>query len=224
MLNEIKQLYKNKQGAREQGIERVLTNLRSFADGLWWPRTKFGETSIEDCPSTAEGKASRSCSDKLGGWQSADLFNCTSEIFIEQRHQLAALEASELSLNTYVAVKMAMELHKAVNATKNMYGADLLVTESLLSALLKYEDSLAGLNLTHSQDKDYVAHLVGIAGAILQKRYQDNWLRIQSLTGDGPEKIMLTMAEYLKTLAVSQHDTYTSPFEVVNTNAGKCVQ
>ncbi|XP_016844332.1 protocadherin-like wing polarity protein stan isoform X2 [Nasonia vitripennis] len=191
---------------------------RSFSDGLWWSRTKFGDTAIEDCPEPAEGKASRVCSDKLSGWQAPDLFNCTSEALIEQRHQLAALEANELTLNTYIAVKMAMELHKAVNATKTMYGADVLVTESLLVALLKYEDSLAGLNLTHSQDKDYVAHLVGIAGAVLQKRYADNWIRIESLTGDSPDKIMLTMAEYLKTLAVSQHDTYTSPFEVVDTN------
>ena len=193
---------------------------RSYSEGLWWPRTKFGQIAVEDCPGTAEGKTSRSCSDKLSGWQEPDLFNCTSEIFIEQRHQLAALEADELTLNTYIAVKIAMELHKAVNATKMMYGADLLVAEALLTALLKYEDSLAGLNLTHSQDKDYVAHLVGICGAVLQKKYAENWLRIETLTGDTPDRIMMIMAEYLKTLAVSQHDTYTSPFEVVNPNVG----
>lgn len=155
------------------------------------------------------------------GWQTADLFNCTSEIFIEHRHHLAALERKELTLNTDFAVKMAMELHYAVNNTKTLYGADLLITESLLNALLSYEESLAGLNLTHSQDKDYVAHLVGIAGAILQKRYADDWDRIRSLTGHSSDKVMLTLAEYLKTLAVSQHDTYTSPFEVVHPNVGK---
>lgn len=198
-----------------------VAHTRSFADGLWWSRTKFGQTAIEDCPGTAEGKASRSCSDSLGGWQAPDLFNCTSEAFIEQRHQLAALETNELSLNTYIAVKMAVELHKAVNATGTMYGADLLVAESLLTALVKYEESLAGLNLTHSQDKDYVAHLVGVAGAILQRRYANDWDRIESLTGDTPDKIMSAMAEYLKTLAVSQHDIFTSPFEVVDSNVGK---
>ncbi|XP_066601005.1 protocadherin-like wing polarity protein stan [Prorops nasuta] len=191
---------------------------RSWSDGLWWPRTKFGLTAVEDCPGTAEGKTSRSCDDKLGGWQSPDLFNCTSEAFIEQRQQLASLEIHDLTFNTYVAVKMAEDLHYAVNVTRSMYGADLLVAESLLTLLLKYEESLAGLNLTHSQDKDYVSHLVGIAGAILQWKHADNWERIQNLNGDTPDKILDAMAKYLKTLTASQHDTFTTPFEVVNSN------
>lgn len=194
---------------------------RSYSDGLWWPRTLFGMTAIEDCPGTAEGKASRSCDDKLGGWQPPDLFNCTSEAFIEQRYQLAALETKDLMLNTYVAVKMAKDVHKAVNVTREMYGADLLVAESLLVALLRYEESLVGLNLTHSQDKDYVSHLVGIAGAILRSKYKNKWEKIQELNGDSPDKILDVMASYLKTLTASQHDTFTSPFEVVDGNVGK---
>ncbi|XP_012235255.2 protocadherin-like wing polarity protein stan [Linepithema humile] len=191
---------------------------RSYSDGLWWPRTLFGMTAIESCPDTAEGKASRSCDDKLGGWQPPDLFNCTSEAFIEQRYQLAALETKDLMLNTYVAVKMAKDVHKAVNITREMYGADLLVAESLLVALLRYEESLVGLNLTHSQDKDYVSHLVGIAGAILRSKYRNKWEKIQELNGDSPDKILDAMASYLKTLTASQHDTFTSPFEVVDGN------
>ncbi|KAG7212572.1 hypothetical protein KM043_012871 [Ampulex compressa] len=191
---------------------------RSYAEGLWWPRTKFGMMAVEDCPDTAEGKASRSCDDKLGGWQPPDLFNCTSEAFVEQRHQLAALETRDLTLNTYVAVKMAKDVHRAANVTKEMYGADLLVAESLLIALLKYEESLVGLNLTHSQDKDYVAHLVGIAGAILRSKYAEKWRRIESLNGDSPDKVSDAMGSYLTTLTASQHDTFTSPFEVVDPN------
>ncbi|XP_018058154.1 PREDICTED: protocadherin-like wing polarity protein stan [Atta colombica] len=191
---------------------------RSYSDDLWWPRTLFGLTAIEDCPGTAEGKTSRSCDDKLGGWQPPDLFNCTSEVFIEHRHQLAALETKDLTLNTYVAVKMAKDVHRAVNITREMYGADLLVTESLLVALLRYEESLVGLNLTHSQDKDYVVHLIGIAGAILRSKYKEKWDKIGELNGDSPDKILDAMARYLKTLTASQHDTFTNPFEVVNDN------
>lgn len=178
-------------------------------------------TAIEDCPGTAEGKTARSCDDKLGGWQSPDLFNCTSEAFIEQRHQLAALEAKDLTLNTYVAVKIAKDVHRAVNCTHEMYGADLLIAESLLVALLRYEESLAGLNLTHSQDKDYVSHLVNIAGSILKYKYKKKWERIEELNGDSSDKVMNAMARYLKTLTASQHDTFTSPFEVVDSNVGK---
>jgi len=115
---------------------------------------------------------------------------------------------------------MAKDVHRAVNITREMYGADLLVTESLLVALLRYEESLVGLNLTHSQDKDYVVHLIGIAGAILRSKYKEKWDKIGELNGDSPDKILDAMARYLKTLTASQHDTFTNPFEVVNDNVG----
>lgn len=191
---------------------------RSYSEGLWWPRTKFGMIAVEDCPDMAEGKTSRSCDDKLGGWQEPDLFNCTSEAFIEQRHQLAALETKELTLNTYVAVKIAKDVYRAVNVTKELYGADLLVAESLLVALLQYEESLVGLNLTHSQDKDYVSYLVGIASNILKSKYLEKWSRIETLNGDTPDKVLNAMGNYLKTLTASQHDTFTNPFEIVDIN------
>lgn len=191
---------------------------RSYAKGLWWPRTKFGLNAIEDCPGTAEGKASRSCDDKLGGWQPPDLFNCTSEGFVEIRYQLAALENGDLALSRDVAVKMARDLHRAVNMTKSMYGADVLVAESLFINLLRYEESLADLHLTHNQDRDYVPHLVAISGAILSKKHLSNWERIYSLTGDGPDKILDALARYLKIVTGSQHNTFTDPFEVVDPN------
>lgn len=194
---------------------------RSFSQGLWWPRTKFGVTSIEECPDPAEGRTSRSCDDKLGGWQEPDVFNCTSQSFVEQRRQLAALETNELQLNTYVAIKIASDLHRAVNETRSMYGADVLIAESLLKFLLDYEESLSGLNLTHSQDKDYVGHLVNVASAVLRKDHKENWDRIKVLTGQGPENVSSKMALYLKTLTSSQHDTFTNPFEVVNPNIGE---
>ncbi|XP_043283002.1 protocadherin-like wing polarity protein stan isoform X2 [Venturia canescens] len=203
----------------EEGCKVVYDGCpRSFSMGLWWPRIKFGTTAIEDCPGTAEGKASRSCDDNSSGWRSPDLFNCTSEAFIEQRHKLAALEKGQFELDRDTAVRIAMELHKAVNETRNMYGADILVAESLLTALLHYEESLADLGLTHNQDKDYVPHLVGIAGMILTKRHLDNWKKIETLNGDTPDKILDAMARYLKILTGSQHNTFTEPFEVVDTN------
>lgn len=203
----------------EEGCKVVYDGCpRSFAEGLWWPRTKFGVTAVEDCPGTAEGKTSRSCDDKLGGWQPPDLFNCTSEAFVEQRYQLAAIESGDMALNRDMAVKMAKDLHRAVDMVKDMYGADVLVAESLLVALLKYEESLADLHLTHNQDRDYVPHLVAIAGAILSKKHLANWERIQSLNSDSPDKILDAMARYLKILTGSQHNTFTDPFEVVDPN------
>ena len=205
-----------------QGCQVVYTGCpRSYAQGLWWNRTDFGLSALASCPGKAIGKASRSCDDKLTGWQPPDLFNCTSEAFIRLREKLADLEAGLKTLHTYEAVQTAMDLHHAVNVTRNMYGADVLVAESLLTMLLRYEESLEGLNLTHSQDKDYVSHLIGIAGAVLRTKHLENWSRIESLTRDGPDSVLEAMANYLKTLTASQQDTFTNPFEVVDPNVGK---
>lgn len=70
--------------------------------------------------------------------------------------QLSLIEAGELQLNTFVAIKLASDLRKATNLTHHLYGADVLITYDLITALLKYESTLFGLNLTHSQDKDYI--------------------------------------------------------------------
>ena len=58
---------------------------RSFSHGLWWERTSFGKIALESCPSHSQGKASRACDETLGGWQEPDLFNCTSDPFLDLR-------------------------------------------------------------------------------------------------------------------------------------------
>jgi hypothetical protein len=37
-----------------------------------------------------------------------------------------------------------------------LHGADLLISQELLRELMRYESGERGLNLTHSQDKDYI--------------------------------------------------------------------
>lgn len=103
------------------------------------------------------------------------MFNCTSDRFVDLRTQvivtvhlnefmvignhlqLSLIETGELQLNTFVAIQLALDLRKATNLTHDLYGADVLITYDLITALLKYEATLFGLNLTHSQDKDYIA-------------------------------------------------------------------
>lgn len=69
---------------------------------------------------------------------------------------MSSIEKGELLLNTFVAIKLSADLYKATNQTPNLYGADVLVSYDLLTELLKYEMKVHGLNLTHSQDKDYI--------------------------------------------------------------------
>lgn len=62
-----------------------------------------------------------------------------------------------MSVTTFVAVSTSGSLNRATNSSRGLYGADVLITEQLLERLVAHEDTQAGLNLTHSQDKDYVA-------------------------------------------------------------------
>lgn len=68
---------------------------------------------------------------------------------------------NELEINTFIGVKLSNDLMMATRDTPNLYGADILVTEGILMALIQYEIKQAGLNLTHSQDKDYIKVSIG---------------------------------------------------------------
>ena len=59
-------------------------------------------------------------------------------------------------MTTFVAVKVASDLRRATNITAMLHGVDLLISQELLRELMRHERGERGLNLTHSQDKDYV--------------------------------------------------------------------
>jgi cadherin EGF LAG seven-pass G-type receptor 1 len=69
---------------------------------------------------------------------------------------LIGLETKSIKVTTFVAVNGAISLHKAVNNTPVLHGSDVLIGQQLVQHLLSHEGSLSGLNLTHSQDKDYI--------------------------------------------------------------------
>ncbi|XP_049833037.1 protocadherin-like wing polarity protein stan isoform X1 [Schistocerca gregaria] len=191
---------------------------RSFAGGLWWERTKFGHIALESCPSHSQGKASRACDEELGGWQEPDLFNCTSDPFLDLRKVLMQLEGGDLSVTTFVAIKVASDLHRATNKTEMLHGADVLISQQLLRELMMHETNENGLNLTHSQDKDYIKNMVETTSIILDSKYEEHWERIESLTGDTAEDLLQSVDKYIATLTKSQQDTYTDPFEIVADN------
>ncbi|XP_063379045.1 protocadherin-like wing polarity protein stan [Cydia fagiglandana] len=192
---------------------------RSFSHGVWWPRTKFGIEAYADCPPGTSGKATRMCDEtQVVPWQEPDMFNCTTSTFYQLRKQLSKIESGELLVNTFVGVRLADDLASACSNTPALYGADVLVTEGILLELLRYELRQAGLNLTHSQDKDYVRNIMKSANTILNAKYSREWRRIRQLTGRGVERLLQKFDQYIAVLAESQHDTYTSPFEIVTSD------
>lgn len=66
------------------------------------------------------------------------------------------LENKSIKITTFVAVNGASSLNKAVNSTQVLHGSDVFIGQQLVKHLLSHEESLLGLNLTHSQDKDYI--------------------------------------------------------------------
>lgn len=58
---------------------------RDFEAGLWWDRTKFGESTVATCPQGSVGKGSRRCNSDAAEWDAPDLFNCTSDRFLDLR-------------------------------------------------------------------------------------------------------------------------------------------
>jgi len=56
---------------------------KSIAGNVWWPRAKWGEYVVENCPFGSQGKATRLCHNTVDGWQSPDIFNCTSNSFVD---------------------------------------------------------------------------------------------------------------------------------------------
>lgn len=194
-----------------RGCEVVYDGCPRSFNGLWWPRTRFGENSVENCPKGSQGKALRSC-DNQTGWQAPDMFNCTSDLFVELKKQLAQIETNGLLINSYVAVKIAEDLQEATNKTRELYGSDVVVTQRLIRALLRHESNENGLNLTHSQDKDYIANIVRSASVVLDAAYK------RSYRNGTPEDVVVALGRYIEVLAASQRDTYTNPFEIVAKN------
>lgn len=128
------------------------------------------------------------------------------------------MERGELSINSFVAVKVASDLGRAVNRTARLHGSDVLIAEQLARRLLAHELTMTGLNLTHSQDKDYIGNLVQAVSKTLEPSNEEHWDRILSLTGDTAEHVMVAVDQYIGILTRSLRDTYTNPFEMVADN------
>ncbi|CAN8002126.1 unnamed protein product, partial [Ixodes hexagonus] len=191
---------------------------RSMSERVWWERALFNQQVSRSCPKGAQGKATRLC-DQEGGWLEPDTFGCVSDAFAPLSEQLRVLERDKLPLNTFSAVRVARQLRAATNASgAPLYGTDVLLASRLLHHLLSHENHLSGLNLTHRQDRDFVRHLVWAASAILDERYAALWERVAALTGQGPPHLLKMFEKYAHTLASSQRDTFTDPFELTAPN------
>lgn len=172
---------------------------RSFSSGVWWPRTPLGQATMENCPLPAVGRGLRKCDAIFGGWSIPDMFNCTSEPFIELRKQLSQLENYDLLLNSFVSVKLIADLQLAaetVGRTNNevidghsdvfSYGSERrLKSVSTLSKEYIYEDTFERDFLTDeiqfTHDRLYGADILiteGILHELINYELQQSGLNL----------------------------------------------
>ena len=73
--------------------------------------------------------------------------------------QLLAIERRQLEINTFVAKSLMFHLNEATNATLYpavLHDNDIGVTARLTVHVLHYESLQSGLNLTHTQDRNFI--------------------------------------------------------------------
>jgi len=69
---------------------------------------------------------------------------------------MESIELKQLVFNTFVSKGLASRLNTATNQTLTMYEMDIHVAYRLLAHVLHYEISQSGLNLTHTQDRNFI--------------------------------------------------------------------
>ena len=190
---------------------------KSFVSGVWWPRTEFGRTVEVECPEGSEGKAVRVC-EAEAGWLEADLFNCTHREMLPLFQDLTQLQAADITMNSYLALKTARHLYDLTQEVEQLHGADILIISRLLTEILTFENKQIGFNLSHKQERDFIKQIVHIASRILEEENEVALRKVQELDGEIFVRLLALFTRYGVTLATNLVDTYTNPFEIVAPN------
>ena len=70
--------------------------------------------------------------------------------------QVEKIEQQGLKVTTFVAKNMMAKLAEATNRTEQLYGMDVNITYRVIKHVLDYEVLQSGLNLTHTQDRNFI--------------------------------------------------------------------
>ncbi|XP_064606055.1 LOW QUALITY PROTEIN: cadherin EGF LAG seven-pass G-type receptor 2-like [Liolophura sinensis] len=188
---------------------------RSYHSQVWWDRTLFNRTAVQDCPEDKDGSipygdAKRFCS--RNGWLEPDLFNCTSEKFMGLQRQLGQLAAG---VNTFLAKTTVSKLANISGSVDVMYGNDIYLTYLSLKTILSHENQQQGLNLTSERDRQFIPNILSTLSRMYDPKTKGYWDQIHRMSG-GAIELMWMMEEYLSTLASSMATAHTWPFDVVS--------
>lgn len=187
---------------------------RAFKNGIWWEKTKYNSQDVRNCPLTSIGKSYRNCTEN--GWLEADLTECISAVLIPLSQELNKLKRNNLLLNAFVAKTLVKELEIGSKLITNFYPSDIEILGGILIAILEYESSQSGLNLTFTQDRNFTRNLIQTLGRILDPKLNSIWAKIQ--TENLAADLLQTMEKYSEIMAKNMKSTFTSPFDQIHDN------
>jgi cadherin EGF LAG seven-pass G-type receptor 1 len=178
-----------------------------YSNGIWWPRTVFGDLPNATCPDNAVGLTSRHCTPT--GWVKSDLSGCIHQEFIVLSNNL------QTSQESWVLAKKAKDtLAEAaqVYQDSDLYDKDVAAIESSVFKVLDQETNAVGFELAHKKDRQFLDHFIGVVSWLFKQESGNSSVSLKDV------HLISTMSEYGRTIARAMESTFTNPFEVITDN------
>uniref|UniRef100_A0A8C9U774 Cadherin EGF LAG seven-pass G-type receptor 1 n=1 Tax=Serinus canaria TaxID=9135 RepID=A0A8C9U774_SERCA len=192
---------------------------KAFEAGIWWPQTKFGQPAAVPCPKGSVGNAVRHCNIEKG-WLPPELFNCTTNTFVDLKILNERLHHNETRLDGDKTIRIVRALQNATKYTHSLYGNDVRTAYQIMIRVLQYESQQQGFDLAATRDVEFNENVIKVGSALLDPGNKEHWEQIQRTEG-GTAHLLRHYEEYFNNVAQNMKKTYMRPFVIVATNMSK---
>ncbi|KAM6290574.1 cadherin EGF LAG seven-pass G-type receptor 1 isoform 3-T3 [Porphyrio hochstetteri] len=189
---------------------------KAFEAGIWWPQTKFGQPAAVPCPKGSVGNAVRHCNIEKG-WLPPELFNCTTNTFMDLKIMNEKLHHNETKLDGDKTIRIVRVLQNATKYTHSLYGNDVRTAYQMMIRVLQYESQQQGFDLAATRDVEFNENIIKVGSTLLDPSNKEHWEQIQRTEG-GTAHLLRHYEEYFNNVAQNMKKTYMRPFVIVTTN------
>ncbi|KAJ7422124.1 hypothetical protein WISP_39467 [Willisornis vidua] len=189
---------------------------KAFEAGIWWPQTKFGQPAAVPCPKGSVGNAVRHCNIEKG-WLPPELFNCTTNTFVDLKIMNEKLHHNETKLDGDQTIRIVRALQNATKHTHSLYGNDVRTAYQMMMRVLQYESQQQGFDLAATRDVEFNENIIKVGSALLDRSNKEHWEQIQRTEG-GTAHLLRHYEEYFNNVAQNMKKTYLRPFVIVAPN------
>uniref|UniRef100_A0A8C3DKU9 Cadherin EGF LAG seven-pass G-type receptor 1 n=1 Tax=Corvus moneduloides TaxID=1196302 RepID=A0A8C3DKU9_CORMO len=189
---------------------------KAFEADIWWPQTKFGQPAAVPCPKGSVGNAVRHCNIEKG-WLPPELFNCTTNTFVDLKIMNEKLHHNETKLDGDKTIWIVRALQNATKYTHSLYGNDVRTAYQMMIRVLQYESQQQGFDLAATRDVEFNENIIQVGSALLDPGNKEHWEQIQRTEG-GTAHLLRHYEEYFNNVARNMKKTYMRPFVIVTTN------